>query len=61
MVLYRTNIFLGKKLISIVSACEAGNFFLLDVSFWGFVLALIKAAFWPAYVVFEVLGGLGVR
>lgn len=36
-------------------------FFLLDFTFWGFILALIKAAFWPAYVLFEVLGALGVR
>ena len=36
-------------------------FFLLDFTFWGFILALIKAAFWPAFVVFEVLGALGIR
>ena len=35
-------------------------FFLLDFTFWGFVLALIKAAFWPAYVLFEILQNLGV-
>ena len=35
-------------------------FFQLDMTFWGFVLALIKAAFWPAYVVFEALGALGI-
>jgi len=35
-------------------------FFLLDYTFWGFVLALIKAAFWPAYVLFEILQNLGV-
>jgi len=35
-------------------------FFQLDQTFWGFVLALIKAAFWPAYLVFEALGALGV-
>lgn len=35
-------------------------FFLLDQTFWGFILALIKAAFWPAFVLFEVLGALGV-
>lgn len=35
-------------------------FFLLDFTFWGFILALIKAAFWPAFVLFEVLGALGV-
>ncbi len=36
-------------------------FFQFDLSFWGFVLALLKAAVWPAYVLFEVLGSLGVR
>jgi hypothetical protein len=35
-------------------------FFTLDLTFWGFVLALIKAAFWPAFVLFEVLGALGI-
>lgn len=36
-------------------------FFQLDPTFWGFILALIKAAFWPAFVVYEALGALGVR
>lgn len=36
-------------------------FFQLDPTFWGFVLALIKAIFWPAFIVFEALGALGVR
>jgi len=35
-------------------------FFQLDPTFWGFILALLKAIFWPAYVLFEVLGVLGV-
>lgn len=35
-------------------------FFQLDQTFWGFILALIKAAFWPAFVLFEVLGILGI-
>jgi len=35
-------------------------FFQLDQTFWGFVLALLKAAVWPAYVLFHVLGLLGV-
>lgn len=35
-------------------------FFQLDPTFWGFIIALIKAAFWPAFVLFEVLGSLGV-
>lgn len=36
-------------------------FFQLDPTFWGFILAMIKAAFWPAFVVFEVLGSLGIK
>ena len=36
-------------------------FFQFDTSFWGFIVALIKAAFWPAYILFEVLGALGVK
>lgn len=28
--------------------------------FWGFILALLKAAVWPAYVLHNVLGLLGV-
>jgi len=36
-------------------------FFQLDQTFWGFVLAIIKAAFWPAFAVFELLGSLGVN
>lgn len=35
-------------------------FFQLDPTFWGFVLALLKALFWPAYLVYEGLGALGV-
>ena len=35
-------------------------FFQLEPTIWGFILALIKAAFWPAFVLFEVLTGLGV-
>lgn len=35
-------------------------FFQQDQTFWGFVIALIKAAFWPAFVVFEVLANLTV-
>lgn len=35
-------------------------FFQLDLTFWGFILALIKAAFWPAYVLYDVLKMLGV-
>jgi hypothetical protein len=36
-------------------------FFNLDPTFWGFILALLKAAVWPAFVLYEVLGALGVR
>lgn len=36
-------------------------FFQQNPHFWGFILALLKAAIWPAYVVFEVLGALGVK
>jgi hypothetical protein len=28
--------------------------------FWGFVLAFLQAAVWPAYVIYEVLGRLAV-
>lgn len=31
-----------------------------DHSFWGVVLGLLKAAVWPAYVMYEALGALGV-
>lgn len=36
-------------------------FFMLNETFWGFILALIKAAFWPAFLVFEALRALGVQ
>lgn len=36
-------------------------FFNLDPTFWGFILALLKAAVWPAYMLYEVLSLLGVR
>lgn len=36
-------------------------FFQLNETFWGFVLALLKAAVWPAYVIFHVLSVLGVN
>ena len=36
-------------------------FFQQEPNFWGFILALLKACVWPAYVVFEVLGNLGVK
>jgi hypothetical protein len=28
--------------------------------FWGFILALLKAAVWPAIVLYQVLEGMGV-
>lgn len=36
-------------------------FFGLDPTFWGFILALIKAIFWPAFLVYEALAALGVN
>ena len=35
-------------------------FFQFDLTIGGFIVALIKAAFWPAYVLFEILRNLGV-
>ncbi len=32
-----------------------------EPGFWGFILALLKAAVWPAYVLYEVLGLLGIK
>ena len=36
-------------------------FYQLDPGFWGFFLALIKAIFWPAFVIYEVMGVLGIQ
>lgn len=36
-------------------------FFNLDPTFWGFIVALLKAAVWPAFVVYEVLGLLQIK
>ena len=36
-------------------------FFQFDQTVWGFIVALVKAAFWPAYVLFEILRNLGVQ
>lgn len=33
----------------------------LDPGFWGFILALLKAAVWPAFVIYEMLGLLTIR
>lgn len=35
-------------------------FFQQNETFWGLILALLKAAVWPAYVIHEVLKILGV-
>ncbi len=37
------------------------HFFNQAPHFWGFIVAIYKAAVWPGYVVYEVLGLLGVR
>jgi hypothetical protein len=31
-----------------------------SVGFWGFILALLKAAVWPAFVIYEVLDLLNI-
>lgn len=36
-------------------------FFNLDPTFGGFFVAILKAIVWPAFVVYEVLGSLGVK
>ena len=36
-------------------------FYQLDPGFWGFFLALIKAIFWPAFVVYSGMGALGIQ
>lgn len=36
-------------------------FYQTDPGFWGFILALLKAAVWPAYLVYEALAAFGVR
>lgn len=36
-------------------------FFNNDPTFWGFILALLKSIVWPAYVIYESLGALGVK
>jgi len=33
----------------------------LSDGFWGFILAILKSAVWPAYVLHNVLGLLNVR
>lgn len=35
-------------------------FFNLDPTFWGFIVAVLKAAVWPAFVIHQVLGLLQV-
>ena len=36
-------------------------FYHLDPTFGGFIMALLKAAGWPAFVLYEVLGVLQVK
>lgn len=36
-------------------------FFNLDPTFGGFIVALIKAIVWPAFVIYEVLGLLQIK
>ena len=36
-------------------------FYQLDPTFWGLILALLKAIVWPAFVIYEALGALGVK
>jgi hypothetical protein len=31
-----------------------------DGSFWGVIVGLLQAIVWPAYVVYQVLAGMGV-
>lgn len=31
-----------------------------NIGFWGDLLAFLQAAVWPAYVLYEVLGNLGI-
>ncbi|QQG51239.1 MAG: hypothetical protein HZB75_01910 [Candidatus Saccharibacteria bacterium] len=35
-------------------------FFQQSPDFWGFILALLKAIVWPAFVMYHGLGALGV-
>ena len=35
-------------------------FYHQDPGFWGFILALLKAAVWPAFILYSGLGALGV-
>lgn len=36
-------------------------FYQLDPGFWGFFLALLKAIFWPAFLVYSGMDALGVQ
>lgn len=36
-------------------------FYQLEPTFLGFIVALLKALVWPAYVVYEALGLLGIK
>jgi hypothetical protein len=35
-------------------------FYKLDPTFWGFILAIIKAIVWPAFVIYHGMVALGV-
>lgn len=35
-------------------------FFQQDQSFWGFLVALVKAAVWPGYLIFHALQSFGI-
>jgi hypothetical protein len=35
-------------------------FYQQNPGFWGFILAVLKATVWPAYVLYSALGSLGV-
>lgn len=44
-----------------LAAIGAAVYFIQNsVGFWGFILALLKALVWPAYVIYEVLGLLNI-
>lgn len=48
----------GVYFLTIIGA--AVYFVQASVGFWGFILALLKALVWPAFVTYEVLGLLNI-
>lgn len=44
--------------VSIVGAIV--YFVQVSAGFWGFILAVLKGLVWPAFVIYEVLGNLGI-